>query len=169
MTSKRTAGDDAEIVLSGPGYGHLVSNISDLLERARRSATRSVNAILTATYWEIGHRIVEYEQKGELRAGYGEELLARLSQDLAARHGRGFSERNLRQMRAFYLGWEIRQTLSAKFEARVKCPATSVNNVSKKLQTVSAQSEPSPAAAYLNGKTGFPWRKKSVTRISWNS
>ena len=89
--------------------------ITLLLEEARRQAARSVNAILTATYWEIGRRIVEREQQGAQRAGYGEQLLARLSDDLSARFGRGFSERNLRQIRQFYIEWQIRQTVSAEF------------------------------------------------------
>lgn len=69
---------------------------------------------MTASYWEIGRRIVEFEQGGAERAGYGEELLKRLSADLTMRFGRGFSERNLEQMRLFYLGWQISQTPSAK-------------------------------------------------------
>jgi predicted nuclease of restriction endonuclease-like (RecB) superfamily len=106
-------------------YSRLVIEISELLAQARHSAARSVNALLTATYWEIGRRIVEFEQGGKSRAGYGEEVLLRLSQDLVAKHGRGFSERNLRHMRVFFLGWEIWQTPSAKLEARVKCQTVS--------------------------------------------
>jgi len=120
------------------GYGRLVSEISGLLEQARRFSARSVNAILTATYWQIGQRIVEHEQGGKGRAGYGEELLTRLSIDLTGRHGRGFSARNLRQMRGFYLGWEIWQTPSAKLQTRVICAARSGN--SEIVQTVSAKS-----------------------------
>lgn len=101
-------------------YAGLVTGISDLLEHARRMSARSVNSILTATYWEIGRRIVEYEQGGKARAEYGEGLLQHLGRDLTAKHGRGFSERNLRQMRAFYLGWEILQTPSGRLEARVR-------------------------------------------------
>jgi hypothetical protein len=103
-------------------YGRLLADISGLLEQARRTAARSVNAVLTSAYWEIGRRIVEHEQHGRKRAGYGEQLIGRLSQDLTAKHGRGFSKRNLEQMRAFYLGWEIAQTPSAQFEARAICP-----------------------------------------------
>ncbi|VFR18948.1 FIG074102: hypothetical protein [plant metagenome] len=51
---------------------------------------------MTASYWKIGRRIVEAEQKGRRRAGYGEQLMARLSADLTARFGRGFSPDNLR-------------------------------------------------------------------------
>lgn len=103
-----------------PAYQEVLFGISELLEVARRSAARAINSFMTATYWEIGRRLVEFEQGGRARAEYGEALITRLSDDLAARHGRGFSARNLRQMRAFYLGWEIWQTPSAKFEARAK-------------------------------------------------
>ena len=103
---------------NGIGYGDLVSGIGELLETARRTTTRSVNAIMTATYWEIGRRIVEFEQEGEARAKYGKELLKQLSAELTARFGRGFSRHNLARFRSFYLLFppaEIRATLSLKF------------------------------------------------------
>ncbi|MGZ5514102.1 MAG: PDDEXK nuclease domain-containing protein [Candidatus Aminicenantales bacterium] len=101
----------------------MLTEISELLDQARRTAARTINSILTATYWGIGRRIVKYEQKGQERAPYGECLLAMISVDLKKKHGRGFSERNLEQMRSFYLDWEISQTPSAKLAARVKQPA----------------------------------------------
>ncbi len=104
------------------GYDGLLSGLSTLLDDARRGAARAVNAILTTTYWEVGRRVVEFEQGGKPRAGYGEALLNRLAADLTARHGRGFSRQNLQQMRALFLGWEIRQTPSGIFQARVKQP-----------------------------------------------
>jgi hypothetical protein len=76
-------------------YDEVLSGVVELLEQARRTAARSVNAIMTATYWEIGQRIVEFEQGGEERAGYGEQLLERLAEDLTKRFGRGFSRQNL--------------------------------------------------------------------------
>jgi len=85
------------------GYGGLVGGIGALLERARRSSTRAVNAVMTATYWEIGRRIVEHEQAGNKRAEYGEAVLARLAADLTRNHGRGFGVVNLSQMKKFYL------------------------------------------------------------------
>lgn len=106
----------------GDGYDGLVSGLAALLDQARRSAARAVNAVLTATYWEVGRRVVEFEQGGRERAGYGEELLKRLGADLTKRHGRGFSRQNLQQMRALFLGWEICQTPSGKFEFRAKLP-----------------------------------------------
>lgn len=108
----------AQSRMSDPGYGTLIAGISDLLDHARRSSARAVNGILTATYWEAGRRIVEFEQGGKARADYGEALLKRLAQDLTARYGRGFSKSNLFLMRSFYLSWQIFQTPSGKFEAR---------------------------------------------------
>jgi hypothetical protein len=54
-------------------YETLLLDVSRLLEHARRSAGRAVNAIMTGTYWQIGRRIVEQEQRGSSRASYGEE------------------------------------------------------------------------------------------------
>jgi predicted nuclease of restriction endonuclease-like (RecB) superfamily len=72
---------------------------------------------MTAVYWETGRRIVEFEQGGKHRAGYGEVLLERLSADLTDRFGRGFGTVNLSYMVRFYLCWppsKIFQTLSEK-------------------------------------------------------
>ncbi len=100
------------------GYQALLSSISELLQRGRQHAAKSVNAVLTTTYWLVGRRLVEYEQGGKERAEYGAELLKRLSGDLQSQLGRGFSERNLEQMRQFYLQWQNPQTLSANSGAR---------------------------------------------------
>ena len=99
--------------------------------------------MLAASYWEIGRRIVEFEQRGEARAIYGKELLVRLGYDLSKSYGRGFAWRNLYQMRTFYLGWEILQTPSAKFEFRVKISAESLIR-----QTPSGQSGLMPVEAF---------------------
>ena len=79
-------------------YGDIHSSIVQLLEEARRAAARSVNALMTASYWEIGRRIVEAEQGGQERAEYGEQLIKRLAEDLTTRFGRGFSRQNLWQI-----------------------------------------------------------------------
>lgn len=95
-------------------YADIHSGIVELLDTARRTAARSVNALMTASYWEVGRRIVEAEQQGKRRAGYGEQLIERLASDLTQRFGRGFSRQNLQQMRAFFLTWPIRQTVSGE-------------------------------------------------------
>jgi len=98
-------------------YDSILGDIANVIDAARRSAARSVNCIITAAYWFVGQRIVEFEQKGEKRAAYGEELLERLSVDLGKRYGRGFSRQNLQQMRQFYLLYlpeQIYQTASGE-------------------------------------------------------
>jgi predicted nuclease of restriction endonuclease-like (RecB) superfamily len=100
-------------------YAAVLSGIVDLLAAARRAAARSLNAVMTATYWEIGRRIVEHEQSGSKRALYGEALLDRLAADLTAKYGRGFSRPNLVRCRQFYIAFplaQIRSTLSDKSE-----------------------------------------------------
>ena len=70
---------------------------------------------MTATYWEVGRRVVEFEFEGKKRANYGDAFLEQLSCDLTARFGRGFAKSNLYQMRIFYLTYKnIFQTLSGK-------------------------------------------------------
>ena len=135
-------------------YDAVLVDVSNVIEAARTSATRSVNSIMTAAYWLIGRRIVEFEQGGTTRATYGEELLERLSADLGKRYGRGFSRQNLQQMRQFYLFYlpdQIRQTPSGKSEnpsASAKC-----RTVSGILQTASAQFDPAALAACFP----LPW------------
>jgi len=125
-------------------YDEVLSGVVELLEQARRAAARSVNAIMTATYWEIGQRIVEFEQGGEERAGYGEQLLERLAEDLTKRFGRGFSRQNLQQMRQFYSAWppdQIRQTVSGEFEeVQIRQHPSAKSEQSGRVQTLLATS-----------------------------
>lgn len=95
-------------------YLSLFSKVTELIDESRQRAARSIDTLMASTYWGIGQIIVEREQSGAHRAAYGEELIQRLAADLTARYGRGFSERNLEQMRRFYLGYPKAQTASAK-------------------------------------------------------
>ncbi len=98
-------------------YDNIRAGIVELLKAARSAAARNVNSIMTATYWEIGQRIVILEQGGEHRAEYGEQLIEQLAGDLTRQFGRGFGRANLWQMRAFYRAWpesQILQTLSGE-------------------------------------------------------
>jgi len=106
-------------------YPSLLRNVVTLLEDARRAAARTVNVIMTATYWQVGRYIVEFEQVGERRAGYGQQLLDKLSTDLNERFGRGFSVDHLELMRLFYNSYpraQISETASRK-----SLPAASAN------------------------------------------
>jgi len=82
-------------------YSQLVKDITELYDCARHA--------LVEAYWQIGKRIVEQEQQGGDTPEYGARLLERLSEDLQHKPGSGFSIRNLRNMRRFYLHHRIRQ------------------------------------------------------------
>ena len=101
-------------------YEAVFGDVSKIIDAARESAVRSVNAAMTAVYWLIGRRIVEFEQSGEERAEYGAALIERLAEDLTGRFDRGFSRQNVQNMRLFYLSYpieKIRQTPSGISEA----------------------------------------------------
>jgi hypothetical protein len=86
-------------------YDTMLDRVVRLVDETRRASARSVNALMTATYWLIGRHIVEFEQQGKQRAEYGEELLQRVAQDLSAKFGRGFSYPNINKFRQFYLAF----------------------------------------------------------------
>ena len=130
------------------GYAGIRAGIVGLLQAARTAAARNVNILMTASYWEIGQRIVDAERKGARKAGYGDMLIKQLAQDLTAQFGRGFGWRNLFQMRAFFLAWpEISQLPSVS------------PKVPQKLQTPSAIFEsPHPARlAAIAARFSLPW------------
>ena len=153
-------------LLATESYDGLLRGVVHLLEEARKTSARSVNAIMAATYWEIGRRIVEHEQEGRKRANYGEALIEKLAADLTARFRRGFSETNLKQMREFYLAWPIRQTLSDESGARrfagtkPEKGQTLSDELSKRpaqgnLQTMFGKSSPSEMGAFP--RFPLPW------------
>ena len=130
-------------------YNNIRAGIVELLNAARRAASRSVNALMTATYWEIGRRIVQSEQVGEKRAEYGDVLIQRLAKDLSASFGRGFGPRNLAQMRSFYLAWpqdNILQTPSAKSSTPILF--NRIQSSTSTIQTL-AQQFPLPWSTYV--------------------
>lgn len=83
----------------------LFERIQAILEQARAQIARSVNTEMVRAYWLVGREIVEEEQRGRERAGYGDELIAQLSDRLRAVFDRGFTPSNLRYMRLFYLAY----------------------------------------------------------------
>lgn len=90
-----------------------VSDIREIIERARQQVYAVARYAMVEAYWLVGKRIVKEEQDGQQRAAYGKEILKTLSAEL----GKGFSTRNLRDFRQFYLNfsdWEKWRTLCAK-------------------------------------------------------
>jgi len=88
------------------------SNVRNVLDPAKRQVSKAVNFAMVDAYWNIGKMIVEEEQNGKGRAGYGEQLLKELSKKLTEEFGRGLSVTNLRNMRLFYQSFQKHQTLS---------------------------------------------------------
>jgi predicted nuclease of restriction endonuclease-like (RecB) superfamily len=123
-------------------YHAVLGDLVTLIESTRRAAARSVNAIMTATYFFVGRAIVEHEQRGATRAAYGGRLLERLGADLSGRFGRGFSADNLESMRRFYVAYasEISETPSRK-------------SITAKSETLSRES----VLHGLAGRFPLPW------------
>jgi predicted nuclease of restriction endonuclease-like (RecB) superfamily len=104
MTSKKKQGDTPKAPTTPQdGFTPLLDSLRQLIADSRQQVLRAVDVVQVQTYWHIGRHIVEFEQGGAQRAAYGQRLLQQLGQALSAEFGRGFEERNLRNMRAFYL------------------------------------------------------------------
>ena len=94
-----------------------IFEIKSILANARQKAYAAINSAMVEAYWEIGKRIMEEEQGGENRAAYGKEIIKNLSLELTKEFGKGFTDRNIRNFRQFYLVFpneEIWKTLSSK-------------------------------------------------------
>ncbi|MDA2936249.1 PDDEXK nuclease domain-containing protein [Patescibacteria group bacterium AH-259-L05] len=113
-------------------YSKLIENISELVNEARKELVKTVNTKIVNTYWNVGKYIVEYEQKGRERADYGSRIMKTLSKDLSTKLGRGFSQRNLRDMRRFYIGYPKWQTVSAKLSWSHYCLLLSIEGEIKR-------------------------------------
>jgi len=85
-------------------FESLVGHINQVQDVLQAQVAHAVNLSLTARNWLIGYYIVEYEQHGEDRAKYGDNLLNRLAQSI---NKKGFSPRRLREYRQFYLVYPI--------------------------------------------------------------
>lgn len=95
---------------------NIYQEIKELLYSAKNRVYQTINTTMTQTYFQIGKRIVEEEQGGEIRAEYGKSLLKLLSVQLINEFGKGFSVDNLENMRRFYLAFQKSETVSRKFE-----------------------------------------------------
>jgi predicted nuclease of restriction endonuclease-like (RecB) superfamily len=123
-------------------YDAMLGCVVRLIDEARRTSARTINAVITATYWLIGRHIVELEQSGKAKAEYGDELIDQLASDLTARFGRGFTRSNVFNMRAFYVANPgIVQTLSGQLQLPEKIQTASGKSALalRKSRTLSAQ------------------------------
>ena len=91
----------------------IFDNIKKLVINSRNKVYHIVNIEMLNLYWNIGRIIMEI-QKGNERASYGDAILEKLSKELTNEFGKGFSSKNLRTMRKFYLMYPIWKTVSSK-------------------------------------------------------
>ena len=99
------------LTLPGNGEEQVFQQVREILSSARRNFWRAANTAMVSSYWEIGRVIVEEEQRGAERAGYGKRLLESLSKRLSAEFCKGFDPSNLRYMRLFFQAFPIRDAL----------------------------------------------------------
>lgn len=129
------------------GTDRLTKQIANLIENAKQHVISQVNSTMTCTYYEIGRMIVEHEQKGQKRAEYGTKMLADLAEKLTEQFGKGFSRRNLSNMRQFYLVYSTAAPLPQSSEGD-----------SEIWQTVSAESKDSlPIWQTASAKFPLSW------------
>jgi predicted nuclease of restriction endonuclease-like (RecB) superfamily len=142
-------------------YSTLINDLASFIEQGRKAAARYVNTALVATYWLIGWKIVEYEQKGKKRAEYGEVLLERLAKDLTNKFGKGFGRENLRLMRQFYLAYQnlqISQTVSGKLHHK-KSQTVSGKSVKNKIR----QPVPTELSAIFQTPSGISQKSQTLS------
>lgn len=89
----------------------IFDRVVSILDQARGNVVRAVNSNMVLAYWLIGQEIVEEIQRGQKRAGYGEQVVKNLSARLTEKYGKGFSEPNLQNFRKFYLAYADRITI----------------------------------------------------------
>ena len=131
----------------------LFQQVVELLQNARQQVLRTVNSTMVYTYFEIGRMIVEEEQSGKNRAEYGKQILKGLSQQLTNELGKGYSLRNLEQIRKFYLIYSNSATVLriCDIQKTQTLSAQLLDNIS---QTLSAE---------LNAQTLF-----SIFKLTWS-
>lgn len=94
--------------------GHFIGDVRQIIQSARTQAVRSVDFARVQMYWHIGRRIVEEEQGGQSRAGYGKRVIRNLADALEPEYGSGFGVRQLETSRQFYLLYPNAHTLCAQ-------------------------------------------------------
>lgn len=90
-------------LISDSKLNALADSITNLIDEAKNKVAFSVSNIMVQTYWQVGKYIVEFEQKGNIKAEYGTSLLTNLAKLLTLKIGKGYSRPNLNNMRKFYV------------------------------------------------------------------
>jgi hypothetical protein len=148
---KRTPHKKTTAVATSPTASReeaLFARVVDIIEAARGHVARSVNSAMVQAYWLIGREIIEVEQHGENRAGYGDEVIDRLARRLAKRLGQGFGARTLRRIRLFYVTYPEGSALPPELGGPSKRTAVLSKSKSRKIRTapLSKSTQLAPAA-----------------------
>lgn len=152
MTAKKSSKPTSSAKLSTKRSPDIYRRIREILDSARVGVARTVNTTQVVSNWLIGREIIEDEQKGIRRAGYGEALLKELSTKLTRDFGRGYSVDNLESFRLFYSAYP---SLISETPLRKSLP----DQKSETLSRISTPSVPSTAV----------WKPGSLhSSLSWS-
>jgi predicted nuclease of restriction endonuclease-like (RecB) superfamily len=157
-----------------------ISEIKQILRKARAKAYAAVNYAMVEAYWLIGKRIVEEIQHGEHRANFGDQIIKNISKALIAEFGRGFSERSIRQYRQFYQMFpklSTRRSLiavsdkpaksktnSAISDRRIGSASIQISLNWTHIQRIMRVSNPEARAWYLREATERTWDVRTLDR-----
>lgn len=130
--NKITSDKTGLIKSTASSFPEILNEIKQIVKKARYASYMAVNYEMLRAYFEIGKRIVDEEQKGQKRAGYGEKLLERLSKELNKEFGKGFDASNLRHMRRFYLTYKKWETVSPKLSWSHYCELIKIEDETKR-------------------------------------
>ena len=114
MKPTRSSKKHSPQLAKAPTFDGLLNELRAFITESRRQIVRAVDVAQVRTCWGVGRHIVEFEQGGTARAEYGAKLLPKLAEVLTQDFGKGFDERNLRHMRAFYLAFPIWDALRSE-------------------------------------------------------
>lgn len=132
----------------------LVADVRNIIEEGRRHAFAAAGQVAILTYWNVGRRIVEEEQQGNVRAEYGKNLIPALADRLTIVFGPGYGRRNLAYYRKFYLEFSDLEILH-----------TRVQNLNwSHIRRILSVSNPEAREWYLRTAAEDMWSVKTLDR-----
>ena len=110
----------------------MIDEIREIILNSRKKISYEINNEMLFAYWNVGRIIVENEQKGNVKAEYGKQIIRELSKELRKTLGTGFSVSNLFNMRKFYLVYQKIQTVSGKLSWSHYCELLSIESIEER-------------------------------------
>jgi predicted nuclease of restriction endonuclease-like (RecB) superfamily len=141
----------------------LIATLRTLLTESRRQLQQTVNTTMVQTYWQIGRLIVEDEQQGQARAGYGKQVLKQLSESLTKEFGKGFDTSNLRYMRLFFMAFPKCDALRHELSWTHYRTLTRIENKQARLWYVNETVEQGWSARALDRQIGTLYYERLLT------